>query len=360
MSTVRIHGARVPLEQRDEPFLQVAVEALDRGEHLAAAELLRGPERVVPEVARELAKRSGVGRGWSSGRLEPSQLVLQAELVVEDAISATEHARCRREEVAPLGGVDQREVDVLTVLVEDAALDLLADRGRLEEGENGRAELTDPALVVDESGRLVDEEDGVEVRPAVGRRVGARLRPDHEHSAHVLALARPVGDGRSEEVHPRVDVEEQLLVDLQHRRVHASQRQLTACDARLELRKHRLRVHARKRSRLRDRAGSGQLTEEVGRDERRVDRQDDTRLVRRRAKSRDHAEHGRALHRPVVEDGEWQLAVVGLSDGDDLVADGAQDPPRALAERLSAKRRERLRRAEPLGRAADEQDAGRR
>ena len=95
-----------------------------------------------------------------------------------------------------------------TVLVEDAALDPLADRGRLEEGENRRAELTDPVLVVHESRRLVDEQDCVEVRPAIGRRVGARLRPDDEHGAHVLALARPVGDGRSEEVHPRVDVEE--------------------------------------------------------------------------------------------------------------------------------------------------------
>ena len=203
----RIHGARVPLEQRDEPRLQVAVEALDRGVHLAAPELLRGPERVVPEVARELAERSGVGRSWCRGRLQLRSCVLDAELVVEDAISATEHARCRREQLAPLGGDHQREVDVLTVLVEDAALDALADRGRLEEGENRRAELTDPVLVVDESRRLVDEQDRVEVRPAIGRRVGARLRPDDEHRAHVLALARPVGDGRSEKVHPRVDVE---------------------------------------------------------------------------------------------------------------------------------------------------------
>ena len=62
----------------------------------------------------------------------------------------------------------------------------------------------------------------------------------------------------------------------------------------------------------------------------------------------------------VVDDRKRKLErVVALPDGDDLVADLAQRPPRALAERLTAKGRERLRRAEPLGRATDEEHAGR-
>ena len=246
------------------------------------------------------------------------------------------------------------------MLVEDATFDPLTDRSWLEEREDRRAELTDPALVVDKRPRIVDEQDRVEIRPAIGGCVGSRLRPDDEHGAHVLALARPVGDGRSEEVHARVDVEEQLRVDLQHRRVHSSQGELAACDARLQLREHLFRIHARKRSGLRDRAGSDQLNEELGRDERRVDRQDDARLVRRRAETCDHAEDGRALGRAVIDDGERELdRIVGLSDRDDLVTGGAQNSPRALAERLAAKGRERLGRAEPFGRAADEEHAGR-
>ena len=66
-----------------------------------------------------------------------------------------------------------------------------------------------------------------------------------------------------------------------------------------------------------------------------------------------------ALRRPVVDDRERELErVATLADGDHLVADLAQQPPRALAERLAAKRRERLRRIEALGGAADEQDSG--
>ena len=95
-------------------------------------------------------------------------------------------------------------------------------------------------------------------------------------------------------------------------------------------------------------------------DERRVDGQDETRLVRRGAETRYHAEHGRTLGRTVVDDGKRKLdLVVGLPDCDDLVAYGAQGPPRALAEWLAAKRRERLRRSEPLGRAPDEEHPGR-
>ena len=51
--------------------------------------------------------------------------------------------------------------------------------------------------------------------------------------------------------------------------------------------------------------------------------------------------------------------VVRLSDGDDLLAHLAQRSVGALGQRLAAKPRERLRRAEPLRGAADEQHARR-
>ena len=63
----RVDGARMPVEERHEPGLHVPVETLDGGEDLAAAQLLRGPERVVPEVARELGE-VGLPRGASARR----------------------------------------------------------------------------------------------------------------------------------------------------------------------------------------------------------------------------------------------------------------------------------------------------
>ena len=81
-------------------------------------------------------------------------------------------------------------------------------------------------------------------------------------------------------------------------------------------------------------------------------------LVRGGAQARDHAEDRRALVRAVVENRERQVElVVRLADGEYLLADLAEDPARPLRERLAPERRERLRRAEPLGRAADEQHA---
>jgi hypothetical protein len=57
----RVDGTGVPLEQRHEAPLHVPVEARDRGEDLASPELLRRPQRVVPEIARELRECRRVG-----------------------------------------------------------------------------------------------------------------------------------------------------------------------------------------------------------------------------------------------------------------------------------------------------------
>ena len=78
----------------------------------------------------------------------------------------------------------------------------------------------------------------------------------------------------------------------------------------------------------------------------------------RGAEAGDDSEHRRAVLGAVIEDRERQLESVGaLADGEDLLARLSQRAPGAFGERLAAKRRKRLRRSEPLGRAADEQDA---
>ena len=73
----------------------------------------------------------------------------------------------------------------------------------------------------------------------------------------------------------------------------------------------------------------------------------------------EHAEHRSPIVRAVVEHRERQLELIrGLPDRDDLVTDLAEHAPAALGERLATEACERLGRAEAIGRAADEQDAG--
>ena len=81
---------------------------------------------------------------------------------------------------------------------------------------------------------------------------------------------------------------------------------------------------------------------------------DDRDVVRRRAQPggdrRDRAGPG------IVQRRERQP--VAPTDGDPLVADLPEQPPRTLGERLPLEPGERLRRAEAAARAADEQDPG--
>ena len=88
----------------------------------------------------------------------------------------------------------------------------------------------------------------------------ARLRADEEQRSDVLPLASPVGHRCGHELHPRVHVREQALVELQHGRVDTPERELASSDPRLELRKHRLRVGAGQRPRLRDGHRVGEST----------------------------------------------------------------------------------------------------
>jgi hypothetical protein len=69
-----------------------------------------------------------------------------------------------------------------------------------------------------------------------------------------------------------------------------------------------------------------------------------------------------AARRPATspKHGEREVERVGLlPDRDDLVERLVEDAPAALAERLPAEGRKRLRGAEPLRGAADEEDPGR-
>ena len=92
-----IDGASVPGEKRDEPGGQMAVEAADRCVDLAASKLLRGPERVVPEVARDLGERRGVGEVARLGRGRLGQHLADPEpSVVEHAEASPEDGRHAR------------------------------------------------------------------------------------------------------------------------------------------------------------------------------------------------------------------------------------------------------------------------
>src|SRR6185436_265715 len=103
-----------------------------------------------------------------------------------------------------------------------------------------------------------------------------------------------------------------------------------------------------------------EFAEKIWCDERAVDREDDRRVVSHGAQTGDDAEDRCPLLRAVVDHGKCKRkGVVGLSDRDDLVTHSTQCSVGTLSERLTAKPRERLRRAETLGSAADEQHSRR-
>ena len=82
--------------------------------------------------------------------------------------------------------------------------------------------------------------------------------------------------------------------------------------------------------------------------------------MQRCAEARDDPVHRRSRVVAVVHDRERELErVAALPDRDHLGADLGQEAASTLRERLTAKRCERLRRAEALGGAADQQDPGR-
>ncbi len=255
------------------------------------------------------------------------------------------------------GHGEEREVDVLARFVQHASFSL-SDRRALEKRQHRPPELGDPTRLLGVGLRVVDDQDQVEIRPAVGRNVRARLRADDEKRLYVLALASPVRDRRCHQLYARVDVQQQALVDVQHLGVEASQRELAAIDASLQLREHPLRVDARQRSGLRDGTCLDELSEQVCRHERHIDREHEADVVRGGVQSSDHTVSRCSLDRPVVEHGKRQHELALLPHRENLVAGLVQDPPAALGKRLPPKVRECLRRAEALGRTAHEENPG--
>ena len=232
----------MPLEQRDEPRLQVAVETADRGVDLTPPELLRSPKRVVPEVAARARVKAARSRLPRRLRVRRRHLDcgLEAELVVQHAIPAFsgDPGLGQRRELPPRRRLEQCEVHVLA----RARRARGARRGRRTpsaRGTSGQARRTPPpsdAIVGQERG-LVDEEADVEIRTSVSAGVPDRAcEPTTSDGPHVHSRSRAQSAiDRSEEIHPRVDVEKERLVDVEHRRVHASQRELATRDPRLEV-----------------------------------------------------------------------------------------------------------------------------
>ena len=140
-------------------------------------------------------------------------------------------------------------------------------------------------------------------------------------------------------------------------RVEAAQRELPRRQTALELGQVRFRVRAGERPGLRDRPGGAQLAQQLRRHERAVDREEDRELGRGRAQPGDDARDRRSRLGRLDDDVERQLEVA-LADREPQRERLAEDSPATLRERLAPEARQRLRRAEALRRAADEQHAG--
>jgi len=112
---------------------------------------------------------------------------------VDDEVAAGDRARsvwCREQRRQRCDGEDG-EVDVDPGLVEHAPLPLFSDRRFLDEAELRRPELAEPVRLLDQTRRVIRQEDDVDVRPFVGRRLAPRLRADHEGGTDVRLGACP-------------------------------------------------------------------------------------------------------------------------------------------------------------------------
>ena len=348
--------------ERDEPRLHVPVEALDGGEHLPAPELLRRPERVVPEVARELVEVA-LGRGGRQSRplRDPAKLLLEADPVDQDAIPATKQRAgvLARLEAVQSGEREEDEVHVFTGVVEHAALPVAVER-RLEERHERRPELPNPSRhpPCTAPGRRGGRPDPRSDQRSAG--MSARACEPTSRSAFTSArFLGPVRDGGHEELGPRVDVHEPASSTSTTVGLTPRSESSPAATRRSSSGSIALLVRTRERPGLRNRTLLSQTTQRLRRDERAVDGQHDAEVVRGRAQPGDHAEDGSALARAVVETGNGERrapsAALPTASTSSQTSPSRRQP--ALGERLAAEARERLRRAEALGGAADEQDS---
>ena len=108
------------------------------------------------------------------------------------------------------------------------------------------------------------------------------------------------------------------LVDLERGRIDAAQRQLPARDPRLELGEDRLGVDAGQRPRLRDGGRAQQLAEQLRRDERAVDREDDGASWPPRGGRLSLRTTGARSSTPSSRTANGSSSASRLADGDDL------------------------------------------
>jgi len=181
----------------------------------------------------------------------------------------------------------------------------------------------------------------------------------------VTEVPRTINRSEVLELARRIDVGQKLRVDFQPGDVQvlvgAVERERTVSEAMFEYVESGLCPGSRQRAGLRDgriTACLAERTHDLGSDPGAVDGQEHDDIVRSSVQARDNARDRRTDLGGVVDHVERQLA--GLADDEHLVTYLTEDAPCPVDERLTLDLRERLRRAEPTARPADEDDATQR
>ena len=166
-----------------------------------------------------------------------------------------------------------------------------------------------------------------------------------------------------------VDIAKKVRIALHHARPELGERtvegEVIGRDPALEDGQSRTSIGTGQRAGLRDggvdvfSGRSGERAQERRRDEGHIGREDDAELRPGETETGREADDGGTYLAPVVEDGKRKRErVLPLPHRDHLREGFGEDAVRALGEALSLKGGERLRRAEPAARAADEENAG--
>ena len=342
-------------EEHQQPPLHVPVE------HEIAVKT--SPRRASsPPTGRGARSRS---RARERGLVGPLRLVrgcigegiADPDLVVEHEVS--------RDRTVPTPGAaassriaaasSSEEVHVGPVLVEHAALDTIADRHRLQEGEDRDAEVGDPVGVVGIAAGVVDEEEDVDVRPAVGARFTSRVRAASGDGARRRRAPSPQ---RRRPGGLRVLTLRSSASSSSRTSAFTPRNGNSRADARLELGQHGLRIGTGQRPRPGDAPAWASARSASG-----VSSGQSTGRTSARSCLAAWSRRPRRTPGPVPPsrrrgETEARARPPPCRPRSPRHTSRARPPP-ALGERRAADRSERLRRAEPLGRSSYEEDTGR-